>query len=251
MPDGLKLYNGDCLEVMPDLPDASVDLVLTDLPYGVTECEWDEVIPLAPLWAQYRRLVKPGAPIVLTSQQPFTTALIASNRSWFRYTWVWLKSNTTGFANAKRRPLKAYEEVLVFCGKAPPYNPQGLRVLERPRVKKRVDHGEAIGGQGFRPGYCQRFTGYPRNVLTVPSERGLHPTQKPVALMEYMIKTYTEPGAVVLDNTMGSGTTGVAAARTCRRFIGIERSPTHFGTASARIRAAYAESAAAAAERAA
>lgn len=241
----MQLLNGDCLALMAALPDQSVDMVLCDLPYGTTACAWDSVIPFDQLWAQYRRLCK-GA-VVLTCAQPFTTALIASNMGAFKYCWYWNKSKVTGFANAKKQPLRCVEEVAVFYDRPPVYNPQGL--IYAPKVKT---NGKSVGGETMRTNletsagrgglrteghsYLQEWTNYPRQVLEVPSEsKTLHPTQKPVALMDYLIRTYTNEGAVVLDNTMGSGTTGVAAVKAGRDFIGIERDPAYFAIASARI----------------
>lgn len=229
---------GDCLEVMAGIPDGSVDLVLCDLPYGTTACKWDSVIPFEPLWAQYRRIAKKNAAIVLTASQPFTTALIASSMREFKYSWVWRKSNASGFANAKKRPLKICEDVCVFSCGMPPYQPQGLERLIKPRERK-AKVGEAVGGNGFYDGYLQEWTNYPKNILEFQSDRGHHPTQKPVALMEYLIRTYTNEGETVLDNCMGSGTTGVACANTGRRFIGIERDPGYFEIARSRIEQAH------------
>jgi site-specific DNA-methyltransferase (adenine-specific) len=242
------LYLGDCLEVMAGLPDASVDMILCDLPYGTTACKWDTVIPFDALWAQYRRVAKRNAAIVLTASQPFTTALISSNMREFRYCWVWVKSRVTGFANAKLQPLRCVEDVVVFYRSRPTYNPQGLVRIDAVRR-----NGASVGGDSLRGDtgassnrgslrtagaeYVQEFTGYPRQVLSIGSESGTaHPTQKPVALMEYLIRTYTNEGEVVLDNCMGSGTTGVACANTGRRFIGIEREPKYFDIACRRIK---------------
>lgn len=243
----IQLHNGDCLEVMKSIPDQSIDLILCDLPYGTTACAWDAVIPFDALWHEYRRVVR-GA-IVLTAAQPFTTALIASNLADFRYCWYWNKSKVTGFANAKRQPLRCVEEVVVFYRQAPTYNPQGLQAFG-----KTVNKGKSAGGgtvQGATVGngrgalrsgadYVQEFTNYPRQVLQIPSEgRTIHPTQKPVALMEYLIRTYTNEGDVVMDNCMGSGTTGVACINTGRGFIGIERDPDYFKIAENRIVTAF------------
>lgn len=229
---------GDCLEVMAGIPDGSVDLILCDLPYGTTACKWDSVIPFEPLWEQYRRIAKKNAAIVLTASQPFTTALIASNMQAFKYTWIWRKSNASGFANAKKRPLKIFEDVCVFAYEAPPYQPQGLMRLDKPRERK-AKVGDTVGANGFYDGYQQEWTNYPKNILEFPNDRGHHPTQKPVALMEYLIRTYTDEGDMVLDNCMGSGTTGVACANTGRYFIGIERDPGYFEIARSRIEQAH------------
>lgn len=220
------LYNEDCLKAMSYLPDGCVDMVMCDLPYGTTACKWDTIIPFEPLWAAYRRVCKKNAAIVLTASQPFTSALVMSNTDWFRYCWGWVKSNCTGFANAKKQPLRTFEDVVVFYAGQCTYNPQGILKLASPRVRT-ADTGAIMGRTGFKDGYAQEVTNYPKNVITIDSERGLHPTQKPVALMEYLIRTYTNPGDTVLDNTMGSGTTGVACMNTGRRFIGMEKDTEH------------------------
>lgn len=239
MNSNFDLRQGDCLELMKTLPDASVDMVLCDLPYGTTACKWDSIIPFDALWAEYRRVTKPKAAIVLTANQPFTSALVMSNAKAFKYAWAWVKTNCTGFANAKKQPLRQFEDVLVFYERQPTYNPQGVIKLDKPKSRTR-DTGAIMGRTGFRDGYEQTETNYPKNVLQIPSERGHHPTQKPVALMDYLIRTYTNAGDVVLDNCMGSGTTGVACANTGRRFIGMERDPEYFEIARARITTAAA-----------
>ncbi|HDR9065495.1 TPA: DNA-methyltransferase [Burkholderia contaminans] len=227
---------GDCLELMKDLPDESVDMVLCDLPYGTTSRnKWDSVIPFDPLWEQYRRVAKKGAAIVLTASQPFTTALIASNLKDFRYCWIWEKTRAVGFLSANRQPMRKHEDVAVFSvGAAPPYNPQGLVPCGK-KVKR------AAVGDNYQPAasneYVQAMTNYPTTVVRFASEgKPVHPTQKPVALMEYMIRTYTDEGAVVLDNCMGSGTTGVAALMAGRRFIGMEQEERYFDIAVERVR---------------
>lgn len=228
------LLQGDCLELMPRLAPASVDLVLCDLPYGVTARNaWDAVIPFEPLWAAYNRVSR-GA-VVLTATQPFAAALVMSNAAAFKYEWVWHKTKKTGFLNARKQPLRNHEQVLVFYKAQPTYVPQGVSACSIA-----CDRGSADGvGTNYRqanPKYTQTQTGYPTTVLPVPSEgRTEHPTQKPVALMEYLIKTYTNPGDTVLDNCMGSGTTGVACVNTGRNFIGIEKDPGYFEIAERRI----------------
>ncbi len=240
MKDKFKLYLGDCLEVMKQIPDGSVDLVLCDLPYGTTACKWDTVIPFEPLWAQYRRVAKPTAALVLTASQPFTTALIASNMRELRYCWVWDKVNRyTGALNANLMPLKRHEDIAVFYRSPPTYNKQ-WRDGKPYSVKRTGGHGAAFGDA-----YPEARTGVndgkhnPCTILPIKAdnklEHGLHPTQKPVALMEYLIKTYTNPGDTVLDNCMGSGTTGVAAVRNGRFFIGMELDPGYFQIAQNRI----------------
>jgi site-specific DNA-methyltransferase (adenine-specific) len=236
---GATLLLGDCLELMKRLPDASVDMILCDLPYGTTSCQWDSILPFDRLWAEYLRIAKPNAAIVLTASQPFTSALIMSRADIFKYSWSWVKTNCSGFANAKKQPLRSFEDVAVFYRKQRTYSPQGVVRLEKDRDRTRAT-GEFMGKTGFRDGYVQEFTNYPKNILNIASERGLHPTQKPVALMEYLIRTYTNEGDVVLDNCMGSGTTGVACSNAGRRFVGMERDVNYFKTASDRIHAAYA-----------
>lgn len=244
------LMLGDCLERMQEIPDGSVDLVLTDPPYGTTACGWDAVIPFDSMWAAVRRVLKPNGAAVFTASQPFTSALVMSNVKCFAHEWIWNKRFAANFVQAKRQPLKDHENVLVFGmdGKQPPYFPQ---MLERDvPIKKggnkpskaipirQTDAAKAFGEVGKE--YDKK------NPTTVTSlefssrdGRGLHPTQKPVALMEYLIRTYTNEGEKVLDFTMGSGTTGVAAANTGRRFIGIERDETYFTIAQRRITDAY------------
>jgi site-specific DNA-methyltransferase (adenine-specific) len=230
---------GDCLEVMADVPDSSVDLILCDLPYGTTACKWDSVIPFELLWAQYRRVAKKSAAIVLTASQPFTTALIASNPKDFRYSWVWEKSRFANQMLAKYQPLKIHEDVIVFSSERHAYQPQGL--IE---VNKTTKQGARVtdnnGGGTRKTEYTQTHTNYPRSIVRFQSEgKTVHPTQKPVALMEYMIRTYSHEGATVLDNCMGSGTTGVACANTGRRFIGIEKDQNYFEIAKSRIEQAH------------
>lgn len=239
--------HGDCLEKMKDIPDGSVDMILCDLPYGTTACKWDTVIPFEPLWAAYRRVAKKNAAIVLTASQPFTSALVMSNVREFKYCWVWEKNRPTNYAHAKNKPMKKHEDVCVFSGgttvhavQSPdrmPYNPQGLT-----EIKVKVNHkGKCASDVHFSPrpshGEHERTaTGYPHSILKFSTDMlNLHPTAKPVALMEYLIRTYTNSGETVLDNTMGSGTTGVACVNTGRQFIGIERDPKYFQIASERI----------------
>ena len=237
------LYLGDCLEVMAGLPDASVNMILCDLPYGTTACKWDTVIPFEPLWAQYRRVAKRNAAIVLTASQPFTTALIASNMREFKHCWVWSKRFAANFPQAKRQPLRTHEDVVVF-GVTPRYFPQ-MTKRDTP-IKKGANKGAQVFGgvSGLgRLDYAGKVYDekYPDTILEISSRseaRGLHPTQKPVALMEYLIRTYTQEGETVLDNCMGSGTTGVACMNLGRAFTGIEREPKYFDIACRRIEGA-------------
>ena len=244
----INLMQGDCLELMKEIPDGSVDMVLTDPPYGTTACKWDSVIPFEPMWEQLKRVTKKNGAIVMTASQPFTSALIMSNVKGFSYSWSWIKTRPTGFANAKKQPLRCVEDVVVFYTKHPTYNPQGLiRVNKACKNSKsaggdtlREDTSASSGKGNLRTGgadYVQEFTNYPRQVLEFShdSRSRLHPTQKPVALMEYLIKTYTNEGETVLDFTMGSGTTGVAAKNLGRDFIGIELDENYFNIARERI----------------
>ena len=240
----IELIQGDCLELMKHIPDKSIDMILCDLPYGTTACKWDVIIPFDLLWEQYKRIIKDNGAIVLTASQPFTSALVMSNPKMFKYEWIWHKNSVTGFINAKNAPLKKHENVLVFsngktanCSKNNMvYNPQGITEINK--FNKSKNSGDDI--LGTRPsrnnnGYTQKYTNYPKSILKFNQERGLHPTQKPVALFEYLIKTYTNEGDLVLDNCMGSGTTGVACKNLNRNFIGIELDPDYFKIAEKRI----------------
>lgn len=233
--EDVKLIHGDCLEVMKSIPDGSVDLILCDLPYGTTACKWDSVIPFGPLWGQYSRICK-GA-IVLTAAQPFTSALVMSNTNGFRYSWVWDKANSTGFLNAKKQPLRQTEDILVF-GRSVTYNPI-MEVRGKPRKKGGYIKGAGTENYGdFESVESFNNEYYPTNLLRISNaaRKGkMHPTQKPVALMEYLIRTYSNEGDIVLDNCMGSGTTGVACINTGRRFIGIEKDDGYFEVAKKRI----------------
>jgi len=238
----INLMQGDCLEVMKDIPDGSVDMVLTDPPYGTTACKWDSVIPLEPMWEQLKRVTKKNGAIVMTASQPFTSALVMSNPKMFKYTWVWEKSKATGHLNSKKRPLVAHEDVAVFYQKPCLYNPQGLYKKEKPTVSKGNRGNKGVGSSGEVYGVAkkdaiQTHTGFPRSVQKIPVDMKAeyHPTQKPVALMEYLIRTYTNEGETVLDFTMGSGTTGVAAKNLNRDFIGIELDEEYFKIAQQRI----------------
>lgn len=230
------LYHQECLLGMQRLPNQSIDMILCDLPYGTTANKWDSVIPLDLLWAQYKRVVRPGAAIVLTAQAPFDKLLAHSNLKWFRYEWIWEKTIATGHLNAHRAPLKAHENVLVFCEKGAPYRPQGLVRLIRP-IHRQGGKRSTNYGKHDRPS-VQKFSHYPRSVLHFPSQgRTIHPTQKPVALFEYLIRTYTNPGEIVLDNCMGSGTTAIAALNTGRHYIGFEQDAGYYAKAQVRIAA--------------
>jgi hypothetical protein len=238
----IDLRHGDCLDLMADIADGSVDLILADLPYGTTACKWDTVIPFAPLWSHYKRIIKPRGAIVLTASQPFTSALVMSNPGWFRYSWVWEKPQGTNPMVARLQPMKAHEDICVFYASQPTYNAQMEEGSPYAGFSSKTGAtiGEAYGRGGSRH-RANAGTRYPKTVRRFSQDRsGLHPTQKPAALMEYMIRTYTNEGETVLDNTMGSGTTGIACLNTGRHFIGMEKDAEIFETAKARIQAAQA-----------
>ena len=243
------LLLGDCLVEMDKIADKSVDMILCDLPYGTTSCKWDKVIPFEPLWKQYQRVIKDNGAIVLTASQPFTSVLACSNLKWFKYEWIWEKTMASNFATANKIPMKYHENILVFYKKQPTYNPIrekrseiGLERLKNSgkilnSTKGRTDHIDIK-----KPIYSEYdiHTILPKSVQKIKSEpngngRKLHPTQKPVDLMEYLIKTYTNAGETVLDNCMGSGTTGVACKKTGRHFIGIEKDENYYNVAVRRV----------------
>lgn len=246
----MQLINGDCLEVMKDIPDKSIDMILCDLPYGTTACKWDTVIPFEPLWEQYKRIIKDNGAIILTASQPFTSALVMSNPKMFKYEWIWEKSNPSNIALANKQPMKYHENVCVFYKKQPIYNKQMI-----PRESNRISDSHKSNYVFTNRGSEQTSLGQisvdsrkydakwknPSSVLKVNSlrpnskEKVNHPTQKPVALLEHLIKTYTNEGETVLDNAMGSGSTGVACINTNRNFIGIELDEDYFNIAKERI----------------
>ena len=265
--NSVVLLKGDCLVEMKSIEGHSIDLILCDLPYGTTDrwgqrdgesnrlLKWDCIIPLDKLWIEYRRLLKPRGTVVLTADQPFTSQLILSNIEWFKYEWIWKKKKTTGFLLANYRPMKQTEDVIVFSpahaaaasrhGGNMTYNPQGL--IEK-KVKKKNDpnrlgkflHNPEHMGKGNKllheTEYEQKFTNYPSEIIEFGLDRNVvHETQKPVALMEYLIRTYSNEGEIVLDNCMGSGTTGVACINTNRKFIGIEKKDEYYDAAKKRI----------------
>lgn len=244
----MNLMHGDCLELLWQIPDGSVDMIMCDLPYGTTAAKWDSVIDINSIWYHYERILKPNRTIALTSLQPFTTTLISSNIGMFKYAFVWVKTKALGFQNAKLRPMTRHEDVLIFsrgnsanrAANLMTYNPQGLVELNKIVKGSKKGSSDAEGHRMCRPNHkefrVQEFTGYPDTVLEIPSEGAtVHPTQKPVALMEYLILTYTNPGDTVLDNCMGSGTTGVACMNTGREFIGMEQHRPYFDIAERRI----------------
>jgi DNA modification methylase len=245
--ENMNLYHGDCLEVLPTFPPASVEAIITDLPYGTTACEWDSIIPLAPMWEQVKRVLKPSGVFITTSAQPFTSVLIVSNLSMFRYDVTWDKVTPTGFLNCDNAPLRSHESIVIFYQAQPTYNPQmikkpykgsrtGAGFTQKGESIKDGVYGSLVHGSGFRSDMS-----YPKSVWEFPTGNGHtkshyeHPTQKPVNLYEYIIRTYTNAGETVLDICMGSGTTGVAAVQTGRNFIGIEKEQKYFEIASRRI----------------
>jgi len=243
----LKFMYGDCLDMMEEIEDGSVDMVLTDPPYGTTQCKWDTVIPLEPMWKQLKRITKKNATIVMTAAQPFTSALIMSNVKMFKYCWYWNKVSPKGHLNAKKQPLRLIEDVVVFYSKPPVYNPQktsGHKRIIKSSVYKKSGDGSQVYGQENRNTFYDSTERYPNGLVTFSGgdqSKKIHPTQKPVALMEYMIKTYTNEGETVLDFTMGSGTTGVACQNLNRSFIGIEKDRDYYRAAKRRIWAAKEE----------
>jgi site-specific DNA-methyltransferase (adenine-specific) len=232
-----EIHKGECLELMKNIPDGSIDMVMCDLPYGTTKNSWDSIIPLDELWAQYHRVCKKNAAIVLTAATPFDKVLGCSNLKEFKYEWVWQKEAGTGLLNAKKQPLRDHENVLVFYRSQPCYNPQFSE--GKPYTCKKGGDTSNYNPSGSVV-TVNEGTRCPKTVLKFNRDKNKeHPTQKPVALMEYLIKTYTNPGELVLDNTMGSGTTGVACMNTGRRFYGIERDDKYFDIAEQRIRTAW------------
>jgi site-specific DNA-methyltransferase (adenine-specific) len=233
----IDLRLGDCLQEMKNIDTGSIDMILADPPYGTTDCKWDTVIPLEPMWEQLKRIIKPNGAIVMTASQPFTTTLIASNIKMFKYCWVWDKIKPSGFQTAKFRPMMRQEDIVVFCKGATKYYPI---MTDREKVKKSKpyktsDSSPLKYSDGKNRVYTQK---YPQSIIEVSNanQKGkLHPTQKPVALMEYLIKTYTKEGETVLDFTMGSGTTGVACMNTNRNFIGIEIDENYFAIAKEKV----------------
>ena len=243
------LYNGDCLEIMRDIPDQSIDMILCDLPYGTTHCKWDSIIPFEILWEQYNRIIKSNGVIALFGSEPFSSYLRISNITMYKYDWIWDKTTGLGFLDSKHRPLKQHEIISVFakggCSNGSKirmtYNPQGLI----PTIKKNRNSPSNIlnSEPKKRLELNTKYTNYPKSILRFGREVGFHPTQKPVSLCEYLIKTYTNDGETVLDNCMGSGTTGVACANTRRKFIGIELDTGYCDIAMKRIQDAELKSA--------
>ena len=245
----MNLMLGDCLERMKEIPDGSVDMILADPPYGTTACKWDSIIPLAPMWEQLKRVIKPNGAVVLFGSEPFSSALRMSNIKQYKYDWVWVKSKHNGWQHSKNKPMSKHEVVSVFSlapmghksllgDRRMEYNPQGVTDSIVKKVTATA-HGESMGARPNQVGreYVSQ-TGFPSNVLeygNIVGKSAIHPTQKPVALMEYLIKTYTQEGETVLDFVMGSGTTGIACKNTSRKFIGIEKDAGYFEIAKQRI----------------
>ena len=233
--DNYEIYKGDCLEAMNSIPDKSIDMILCDLPYGTTRNKWDTVIDLDLLWSQYERIIKDNGAIVLFAQVPFNIVLGYSNLKLLKYEWIWEKEQGTGHLNAKKMPLKSHENIMVFYKKPPTYNPQmvgnEVRTVKRSGNKsKTTNYGDFI--EIKESTYIGR---YPKDIIKFNKDKGYHPTQKPVALLEYLIKTYTNEGEIVLDNCMGSGSTGVACRNTGRKFIGIELDDKYFEISKSRL----------------
>jgi site-specific DNA-methyltransferase (adenine-specific) len=229
----IDLRLGDCLEVMKSMPSGSVDAIITDPPYGTTACKWDSVIPFEPMWAELKRIIKPNGAIVLFSSQPFTSALITSNLKNYKYNWVWNKKAFSNQMMAKFQPLRITEDICVFNSKI--YNPQNLIKINK-ITKQGSKITDNIGGGVRKKEYLQEYTNYPKNLIEYSKDRpSQHPTQKPVALIEYLINTYTQENETVLDFTMGSGTTGVACKSLNRNFIGIELDEGYYNIAKQRI----------------
>ena len=242
-----ELYNDNCLEVMKKLPENYIDMVFCDLPYGTTQNFWDNIIPFDELWEQYNRVVKDNGAIVLTAQQPFTSKLIVSNLSCFRYEWIWEKNKSTGHLNAKKMPMKSHENVCVFYKNLPTYNPQKTTGhkpfgavkpkdnIPEPEVKRNYNHvSKQFGNDG------KTTDRYPRSVQKFPvinndNKEKWHPTQKPVGMIEYFIKTYSNENDIILDNCMGSGSTGIACFNSNRKFVGVEIDKEYYEMAKARI----------------
>ena len=242
----MQLHNDDCLKVLPTIPDKSIDLILTDPPYGTTACKWDSVIPFEPMWKELKRIIKDNSAIIFTASQPFTSSLVISNIKMFKYEWIWEKAVGSNFATVKYQPMKEHENILVFSKGTHKYYPimqerkgKGLERILNPYKTNSTSNGEVYNNIK-KNNAEQNYTNL-RNPSSVQyfnnreSSRGLHPTQKPIALLEYLIKTYTNEGDTVLDFTMGSGSTGVAARNTNRKFIGIELDKNYFDIAKNRI----------------
>lgn len=244
-----ELIQGDCLEKMKDIPDHSIDMILCDLPYGITHCNWDSALPLDQLWKEYKRIVKLNGNVLLFGVQPFLSDVISSNRKDFNCIWVWIKNTKTGAMNARKQPMRRIEEIAVFIvnrpkikgnSKSPTYNPQGLIKLEKP--KKEKNYRKSVYNGASKPHYYTTYTNWPDQLLYYDVDYPkLHSTQKPVDLLNYLVRTYSNEGETVLDTCMGSGSTGVARIQTNRNFIGMELNEEIFQVAKDRIGKAYKE----------
>ncbi|WP_182056554.1 site-specific DNA-methyltransferase [Pantoea sp. ME81] len=229
----IELHCGDCFDVLPTIASGSIDLVCADVPYGTTECKWDSVLDLERMWSELYRVAKENAAIIIFSAQPFTSVLVASNLKHWRSEWIWEKGNATGFLNAKKQPLRAHENIEVFYRRQPTYNPQFTQGHER-RTSKRKSVNSECYGKAYTLTEYDSTSRYPRDVQFFSSDKqkgNFHPTQKPVALLPYLIETYSNPDETVLDFTMGSGTAGVACQLSSRNFIGIEKDPAIYQVA--------------------
>jgi len=235
-----KVYLVDCLEVMTWLPSKSIDMILCDLPYGTTACKWDTIIPFEPLWRAYKRIIKDHGAIVLTASQPFTSALVMSNPQMFKYEWIWGKTHPTGFASCRFNPLKYHENILVFATGVITYNPQMTKGKPNHSMGKIINGGKIESDSYIHIKAVQSQQSdnkYPRSiqVFSNPRSKGMHPTQKPIALFEYLIRTYTNEGDLVMDNCAGSGTTGVACQNLNRNYILIEKDPKYYDIITKRL----------------
>jgi len=228
-----EILLGDCLELMKDIPNGSIDMILADLPYGTTACKWDTIIPFDKLWEHYKRIIKPNGAIVLTASQPFTSALVMSNIKMFSCSWIWEKEQGVNFMMSKKQPMKVHEDVIIFSHKQPKYNP--LMTVGKPYVSGKGDSGE-VTGKVKKIQTKNLGTRFPKSVIRINRETGLHPTQKPVALFEYLIKTYTNEGELVLDNTAGSCTTAIAALNTNRNYICMEKEERYYNIGLKRVK---------------
>lgn len=232
-----KIYNEDCLDGMKRMPSKSIDMILCDLPYGTTACKWDTIIPFEPLWEQYKRVIKDNGAVVLFGSEPFSSNLRMSNIDKYKYDWKWEKEKAGNFQLAKKQPMKKQEDIMVFYKKFPDYKPQGLIEINKTIKNNPTKNGSMGHLQSTQKSkeYVQKYTNYPTEVLRFNNEKGLHESQKPVGLLEYLIKTYTNAGDVVLDNCMGSGTTAIACMNTNRNFIGFELDENYYNVANERI----------------
>ena len=234
-----ELWQGDCLELMKNIPDKSIDMVLCDLPFGSTRCRWDTIIPFEPLWKQYNRIIKDNGAVVLFGTEPFSSYLRLSNLKNYKYDWIWDKIKGTGFLNAKRQPMRNHELISVFYKKQCTYNPQKTYGHKMKKSYRRKEQQTEVYGKMKNGNTYESTERYPRSIQVFSTDTqnsSLHPTQKPVALLEYLIKTYTNKWDTVLDNTMGSGSAGVASLNTNRKFIGIELEQNYFDIAEKRIK---------------